>query len=73
MVDNLLIVFRERINKLDWMTPETKSEAVNKLNSIGRTLGFPDQWEDFSPLSISATDYLQNIKNIATYATKKNL
>lgn len=73
MVDNLLFVFRERINKLDWMTSETKVEALNKLNSIGRKLGFPDQWEDFSKLSISSSDYLQNIKNISIYATKKNL
>ncbi|MEY3084100.1 MAG: hypothetical protein RL037_280 [Bacteroidota bacterium] len=72
LVDNLLLVFRERINKLDWMTPETKEEAVNKLNSIGRKLGFPDQWEDFSKLTISPTDYLQNIKNISLFATKKN-
>jgi putative endopeptidase len=31
MVDNLLIVFRDRINGLDWMSEETKKEAVNKI------------------------------------------
>jgi len=38
MVDNLLIVFEERINNLDWMTPATKEQALIKLKSIGRKI-----------------------------------
>jgi putative endopeptidase len=53
MVDNLLLVFRSRINELDWMTSETKTEALAKLNAIGRKLGFPSKWEDFSALTFS--------------------
>ena len=73
MVDNLLIVFRERIEGLDWMSKETKSEALNKLNSIGRKLGFPSKWEDYSSLTFSANDYLNNIKVINRFSHYKNL
>ncbi len=72
MVDNLLAVFKERIEKLDWMTPETKKEAINKLTSIGRKLGYPDKWEDFSMLNFSATNYLENYKEVNRYSVKKN-
>lgn len=72
MVDNLLAVFGERIKNLDWMTDATKKEALNKLNSIGRKLGYPEKWEDFSMLNFTATNYLENIKEVNRFAVKKN-
>ncbi len=73
MVDNLLVVFRERLENLDWMSRETKDQAILKLNSIGRKLGFPSKWEDFSSLSFSSDDYVGNIKAISLYDHKKNM
>jgi putative endopeptidase len=72
LVDNLLIVFQNRIKNLEWMSETTKKEALNKLNSIGRKLGFPSKWEDFSKLNFSANTYLDNIKEVNRYAVKKN-
>ncbi len=72
MVDNLLAVFGERIKNLDWMTDATKKEALNKLNSIGRKLGYPEKWEDFSKLNFTSTNYLENIKEVNRFAVKKN-
>lgn len=72
MVDNLLIVFQNRIKNLEWMSETTKKEALNKLNSIGRKLGFPIKWEDFSKLNFAANTYLDNIKEVNRYAVKKN-
>lgn len=72
MVDNLLIVFQNRIKNLEWMSETTKKEALNKLNSIGRKLGFPSKWEDFSKLNFAANTYLDNIKEVNRYAVKKN-
>ena len=73
MVDNLLAVFRERIKGLDWMSDKTKKEALVKLNSIGRKLGFPSKWEDFSELNFSSTNYVENIREMARYDHKKNM
>jgi len=72
MVDNLLVAFQDRIKSLEWMSETTKKEALVKLNSIGRKLGFPSKWEDFSKLSFSAGDYLNNMKEVNRYAVKKN-
>lgn len=73
LVDNLLIVFRERIEKLDWMSPATKKQARGKLDAIGRKLGFPNQWEDYSSLQFNPSDYIGNIKLMARYSNLKNL
>ncbi|MEY2652211.1 MAG: hypothetical protein RLZZ321_1304, partial [Bacteroidota bacterium] len=72
MVDNLLIVYRERIEKLDWMTDITKQEALKKLNSIGRKLGYPSKWEDYSMLNFDAAQYVMNVKEMARYSVQKN-
>ncbi len=72
MVDNLLATFEERIKALPWMSAETKKEALNKLNSIGRKLGFPSKWEDFSDLRMSRADYVANIKLSSQRDVKKN-
>lgn len=73
MVDNLMTVYGERINKLTWMSDVTKKEALNKLNSIGRKLGFPNQWEDFSSIKIDSKKYFENLLAITHYDRKKNL
>lgn len=72
MVDNLLFVYRERINQLDWMTDITKQEALKKLNSIGRKLGFPSKWEDFSMLQFDEASYVANVREMARYSIQKN-
>jgi putative endopeptidase len=73
MVDNLLKAFQERINGLDWMSPDTKAEALTKLNAIGRKLGYPDEWRDFSKLQIKKDDYLANLDNLAKFETAEEL
>lgn len=73
MVDNLLIVFEERIKNLTWMSDETKEQAQLKLSSIGRKLGYPDKWEDFSSLRFSQDDYIGNINKMALYSHNKNM
>lgn len=73
MVDNLLSVFESRINNLDWMTDTTKIEAKMKLKAIGRKLGYPSKYEDFSSLNFSATDLIENNREIARFSWNKNI
>jgi putative endopeptidase len=73
MVDNLLIVFEERIQSLEWMDDETKGQALIKLAAIGRKLGYPNKWEDFSALKFNSNDYIGNVRSTAEFSRKKNL
>lgn len=73
MVDNLLAVYEERIKKLDWMTKETRVEALKKLHAIGRKLGYPDEWKSLDHLSIKKDDYLANIDACNQFSVRKNM
>lgn len=73
MVDNLLIVFKDRINNLDWMSRETKEEALNKLGSIGRKLGYPEKWEEYNALNFDPNTYVENLKMESKFSHVKNM
>jgi predicted metalloendopeptidase len=60
MVANLLAAFRQRIEHLDWMSPETKAKAIAKLTTLKVGVGYPDRWRDYSELDIKAGDAFGN-------------
>ncbi|MGD0307199.1 MAG: M13 family metallopeptidase N-terminal domain-containing protein, partial [Candidatus Acidiferrales bacterium] len=41
-----------RIQQLDWMSPETKQQALAKLHTIRNKIGYPDTWRDYSSVNI---------------------
>lgn len=61
MVNNLIVAFRERLQKLDWMSDETRKQAVAKLNAFGQKIGYPDKWINYSALDVSRDSYLANV------------
>ena len=62
MVENLIAEFRQRIQGTAWMSDPTKREALAKLDAFGRKIGYPDQWLDYSKLTIVADDYFTNAR-----------
>ncbi|PWH86066.1 M13 family metallopeptidase [Brumimicrobium oceani] len=73
MVDNLLAVYETRINNLEWMTDETKTEALKKLHAIGRKLGYPDTWKNIKGLKINAQDYIGNVDACHSFSFEENM
>jgi putative endopeptidase len=73
MVDNLRAAFKVRIEKLDWMSAETKTKALEKLASFNRKLGYPDKWMDYSKLEIKYDSYLANYYRAATFEFEYDL
>ncbi|HUL19442.1 MAG TPA: M13 family metallopeptidase [Steroidobacteraceae bacterium] len=60
LVGNLLAALSQRIDALEWMTPETKTRAHEKLATFIVKVGYPDQWKDYSALVIKADDPIGN-------------
>ena len=46
MVQDILAVYRDRIETLDWMSETTKEKAIEKLDTIQINIGYPDDWDD---------------------------
>jgi len=67
LVANLIEAYRIDIAALDWMSPETKSKAFEKLEKFTPKIGYPDKWRDYSKLEISATDLLGNLARISKF------
>ncbi len=62
LVDNLLVAMKGRIDKLDWMSPETKARAQKKLSTFSVKIGYPNKWRDYSALTIKADDLYGNVE-----------
>ena len=63
LIMNLKKSLRQRIENLTWMGPDTKKEALAKLDKMGVKVGYPDKWRDYSGLAISSKSYVLNVLN----------
>lgn len=74
LVKNLQIALAERIKAQDWMTPETKIAALEKLLTFYVKIGYPDTWTDMSALNVdNSKSYYENIMECNRFWTKDNL
>ncbi|APT22413.1 M13 family metallopeptidase [Flavobacterium columnare] len=77
MIENVFLAFENRINKLPWMTPETRKGAIDKLRKSTIKIGYPDKWKDYSKLEIVAKEaggnYFENMKNVAKWAYQEDI
>ncbi len=61
LIDNLVAALRDDIPKLTWMSDETKTAALAKLNAFRRRIGYPDKWIDYSTMNVARTSYAENV------------
>ncbi len=73
LVANLLAAYRQSIDTLDWMTPDTKKEAQAKLSSFMTKIGYPANWRDYSTLDIKKDDLLGNVRRANEYEYWRNV
>ena len=73
MIENLRTAYRERINDLSWMSSETKEKALKKLNAFTYKIGYPDEWRDYSKLTIESDSYVQNIIRVRKFGYNRML
>tara|TARA_B110000114_G_scaffold11074_1_gene10969 strand:- start:5571 stop:7637 length:2067 start_codon:yes stop_codon:yes gene_type:complete len=74
MIANVIASYQVRIQLLDWMSDETKTKAIEKLDKFTVKIGYPDIWEDYSTMEIKkGNTYFENISAINKWALAKNL
>jgi putative endopeptidase len=61
------------IQGLDWMTPETKKQALVKLHAITNKIGYPDTWRDYSLVKIVRGDLVGDAQRARAFEIKRNL
>ena len=44
IAEQVIAVFKSRLENIEWMSPETRSEAIKKLENIDIRIGYPETW-----------------------------
>ena len=73
LVENLRTAYRQSIEELDWMSPETKTQALEKLAKFRPKIGYPDKWKDYSAIAIKPDDLVGNLQRSQAFEYADNL
>jgi predicted metalloendopeptidase len=67
------VALREKIQSLEWMTPETKQSAFKKLDAFIVKIGYPDKWRDYAGLEITRGPYVLNVLAADAFESRRSL
>jgi putative endopeptidase len=73
LVNNLQSVYKDRIQNVDWMSPDTKKQALAKLAAFTKKIGYPDKWKTYDDVQISKDSFYKNGQSVAMHSYKKSI
>src|ERR1051325_10616916 len=73
LVSDLRTALKARIEKLEWMKPETKAKALEKLAKFNVKIGYPSKWRDYSALQVKEGDAVGNALSSAKFQWARDL
>ena len=73
MTQQIQAAMESEIRNLDWMGPQTKAKALEKLHGIVNKIGYPDKWRDYSALEIKRDDLLGNVQRGDAFEARRQL
>lgn len=73
MVKRIEVEMDKRIRNLDWMSPQTKEQALAKLHRMANKIGYPDKWRDYSSVRVERGDYFGNEERADRFESKRQL
>ena len=73
MTRRIETAMEQRINQLDWMSSETKEQALAKLHSIRNKVGYPDKWRDYGTVKIVRNDFLGDVQQAREFEGRREI
>jgi putative endopeptidase len=73
LVAQLRIAFKGRLERLDWMSRETKLKALDKLARLNVKMAYPDKWRDYSALEARPDDLVGDVQAGRTFAWRRQV
>jgi len=73
MTRQIQAAMESEIKGLDWMGPQTKAKALEKLHGMVDKIGYPDKWRDYSSLEIRRDDLLGNVQRGDAFEQRRQL
>jgi putative endopeptidase len=72
LIDNLQAALKDRIGGLEWMSPATKTQALAKLATFKRKIGYPDQLRGYKGLKIVRKSFTDNVLAANQFQIRRN-
>jgi putative endopeptidase len=73
LVAELRVALNQRIDRLDWMSAETKAKAHAKLAQFNVKIAYPDKWRDYSALDVAADDVVGDARAFQAFEWNRQL
>ena len=73
LVGWLVEAYRESITNLEWMSSETKTKALVKLDKFDTQIGYPKKWRDYSSLEIDRNDLVGNVRRVSEFVLRREM
>jgi predicted metalloendopeptidase len=65
IVADVVAAFERRLDAVTWMSPRSRAIALAKVRALYVGVGYPEQWEDFSDLTIDPRDAVGNLRRVS--------
>ncbi len=73
LVENIQAVFHDRLEKVPWMTAETRAKALAKFARFTRKIGCPDKFRDYSSIVVRRDDLLGNVRRADAFESRREI
>ncbi|OFW40215.1 MAG: peptidase M13 [Acidobacteria bacterium RIFCSPLOWO2_12_FULL_67_14b] len=73
MVRQIEAAMEDDINTLEWMSSETRTQALEKLRGVTNKIGHPERWRDYSSVRITADDFFGDARNAMAFEVSRQL
>jgi putative endopeptidase len=72
MVANLRAALRDRIVRAEWMSEETRAQALKKMDAFGQKVGYPESWRDYAELTVGAGPFVENVMRVRAMEARRD-
>lgn len=73
LVEDIRAAMKSRIEKLEWMSAATKTQALEKLAQMRVKIGAPEVWSSYEGLVMDAGDYAGNWLRAALWQAQRQM
>src|SRR5436309_80397 len=73
MVKRIEAAMEQRLQQLDWMSDQTRQQALTKLHGLRNKIGYPDKWRDYSSVKITRNDFLGDVARAVEFESHRDI
>jgi putative endopeptidase len=73
LVRDIEAAMEQDITTVEWMTPQTRRRAIEKLHAIANKIGYPETWRDYSSVVVRTGDPVGNEQRASAFEFDRQL